>query len=139
MISLASAMTDSKGRHARAWLFFDAECAFCTRIAACLRRPMRRRGLALAAMQDPRVPELLGIPPRDVKQAIRLVLTSGQQYVGADAVLAIATEFWWARPVVVIFQVPCVLHAARRGYRWAAHLRGCSAQASHPQTVIEPL
>jgi len=26
VISLASEMTDSKGRHARGWLFFDAEC-----------------------------------------------------------------------------------------------------------------
>ena len=29
MISLTSEFTDSKGRHARGWLFFDADCAFC--------------------------------------------------------------------------------------------------------------
>src|SRR5712672_2168387 len=28
MISLASEFTDGKGRHARGWLFFDAECGF---------------------------------------------------------------------------------------------------------------
>ena len=33
MISLASEYTDGKGRHAKGWLFFDADCAFCTRIA----------------------------------------------------------------------------------------------------------
>ncbi len=32
MISLVSEYTDGKGRHARGWLFFDAECKFCTRI-----------------------------------------------------------------------------------------------------------
>jgi len=36
MISLASEMTDRKGRHARSWLFFDAECEFCTRTAGWL-------------------------------------------------------------------------------------------------------
>jgi hypothetical protein len=28
MISLASEFTDAKGRHARGWFFFDAECGF---------------------------------------------------------------------------------------------------------------
>jgi len=55
MISLASEMTDSKGRHARGWLFFDAECKFCTGIAMWLAAPMNRRRLAVAALQDPRV------------------------------------------------------------------------------------
>ena len=36
MISLVSEYTDGKGRHARGWLFFDAECKFCTRIARWL-------------------------------------------------------------------------------------------------------
>jgi len=139
MISLTSTLTDSKGRHARGWLFFDAECRFCTRIASFLRRPMRRRGLALAAMQDPRVPELLGIPPGQVKQAIHFVLTTGQRYMGADAVLAVARELWWGRPLIVISKVPGVLHAIRGLYRWTAHLRGCSAQAHHRGTTVEPL
>src|ERR1700722_3534528 len=33
MISLTSEFTDGKGRHARGWVFFDAECGFCTRLA----------------------------------------------------------------------------------------------------------
>ena len=55
MISLATEMTDSKSRHARGWLFFDAECEFCTRIAMRLVTPMHRRGMAVAPLQDPRV------------------------------------------------------------------------------------
>jgi len=49
VISLASEMTDRKGRHARGWLFFDAECEFCAGIATWLMGPMKRRGLGVAA------------------------------------------------------------------------------------------
>ena len=44
MISLVSEYTDGKGRHARGWLFFDAECKFCTRIARWLAPILERRG-----------------------------------------------------------------------------------------------
>ena len=61
MISLASEFTDGKGRHARGWLFFDAECRFCTRIARWLAPILQRRGLAVAPLQDVRVGALLGL------------------------------------------------------------------------------
>ncbi len=61
MISLVSEYTDGKGRHARGWLFFDAECKFCTRIARWLAPILERRGIALAPLQDPRVGALLGM------------------------------------------------------------------------------
>ena len=71
MISLASEMTDSKGRHARGWLFYDAECDFCTRIARFVAKPMRRRQLGVAPLQDPRVISLLGVPPDQLLLAVR--------------------------------------------------------------------
>ena len=45
MISLTSEMTDRKGRHARGWLFYDAECGFCTRVARWLARPLHKRSV----------------------------------------------------------------------------------------------
>src|SRR5207248_463511 len=54
MISLVSEYTDGKGRHARGWLFFDAECKFCTRIARWLAPILEKRGMALAPLQDAR-------------------------------------------------------------------------------------
>ena len=101
MISLASVMTDRKGPHARGWLFFDAECGFCTRIAVWLAAPMRRRGLALAPLQDPRVAALLGLSRDELLQAIRFVFGDGRQCSGADALLAVASELWWAQTVGV--------------------------------------
>ena len=128
MISLASEMTESKGRHARGWLFFDAECEFCTRIARWLRDPMKRRGLAATPLQDPRVAPLLGLSPDQLRRAIRFVLTDGQRYVGAEAVLAVVREVWWSPPLAFLSKVPGALLVMHAGYRWAARRRRCPAQ-----------
>jgi predicted DCC family thiol-disulfide oxidoreductase YuxK len=130
MISLTSEMTDGKGRHARGWLFFDAECEFCTHIAAWMEGPMRRRGLAVAPLQDPRVGALLGLSPQELLRAIRYLSTDGTQYSGADALVALAREFWWARPLIWMSQIPGGARVMRAGYRWVARQRKCHAQAS---------
>jgi predicted DCC family thiol-disulfide oxidoreductase YuxK len=128
VISLASEMTDRKSRHARGWLFFDAECEFCTRIAGWLARPIRQRGLALAPLQDPRVSALLGITREELLPAIRFVSADGNQHRGADALLALARELWWARPLLWLAKIPGSLPAMRLAYRWVAHTRRCQAQ-----------
>jgi predicted DCC family thiol-disulfide oxidoreductase YuxK len=87
MISLISEMTDTKGRQARGWLFFDEECKFCSRLAARLQTPMRRRGLDVAPLQDPRVATLLGVSRQELLQSIRYAASGGNQYSGAEALV----------------------------------------------------
>ena len=126
MISLASEMTDGKGRHARGWLFFDAECEFCTRTVMWLIPAMKRRGLAVAALQDPRVGALLDLSREELRRTIRFVLDDGTQHQGADAVFAVARELKW--PVRWMSRTPGILPAARAAYRWVARRRRCPAQ-----------
>jgi predicted DCC family thiol-disulfide oxidoreductase YuxK len=132
MISLTSDMTDGKGRHARGWLFFDAECDFCRRIAAWLEPRMRRLGLATAPLQDPRVAALLGLSRQQLLRALRFV-ADGTQYLGADAVLAVAREFWWARPLVWVSGIPGAMAVLRAAYQWQANRRKCQAQLCAPR------
>ena len=127
MISLVSEWTDGKGRHARGWLFFDAECAFCTRIARWLAPSLERRGLALAPLQDPRVGALLGMSRRELLREMRLLMTDGTQVGGADACVALAHEIWWARPLVWLARIPGAMDLLRFGYAWVAARRQCSA------------
>lgn len=127
MISLASEFTDGKGRHARGWLFFDAECAFCTRTARWLRPILERRELAVAPLQDPRVGELLGLAKEDLLRELRFLLSDGSQFGGADAVLAVAREIWWGRPMVWLARIPGMMEQMRRGYYWFAGCRSCAA------------
>jgi predicted DCC family thiol-disulfide oxidoreductase YuxK len=123
-------MTDGKGRHARGWLFFDAECEFCIHIAAWMEAPMRRRRLAVAPLQDPRVGALLGLSRKELLRAIRYLSSDGNQYSGADALVALAREFWWARPVVWMARIPGGARVMRAAYGSLARQRRCHAQAS---------
>jgi predicted DCC family thiol-disulfide oxidoreductase YuxK len=127
MISLTSEFTDGKGRHARGWLFFDAECAFCTRIARRVAPMLERRGLAVAPLQDPRVGALLGLSREELLREIRLLLSDGRQFGGADACLALAREIWWARPLAWLAEVPGMMRLLRAGYQSIAMRRSCAA------------
>src|SRR6266436_6244643 len=101
MISLASEFTDGKGRHARGWLFFDAECGFCTRTARWLLPILERRGLEVEPLRD-----------------LRFLLSDGSRYGGADAVVAVAREIGWAWPLVWLAKIPWMMGRLRRGYYW---------------------
>jgi predicted DCC family thiol-disulfide oxidoreductase YuxK len=127
MISLTSEFTDGKGRHARGWLFFDADCPFCTRIARWLLPILEKRGLDVAPLQDPRVGALLGLSRAELMREMRFLLSDGSQYGGADAVLALAREIWWTRPVVWFAKLPGMTEALRSAYRRIAARRKCAA------------
>jgi predicted DCC family thiol-disulfide oxidoreductase YuxK len=127
MISLVSEYTDGKGRHARGWLFWDAECKFCTRIARWLSPILQKRGLELAPLQDPRVGALLGMSAEELMYEMRLLLSDGSQFGGADAAVALAREIWWGRPLVWISKIPGMMEVLRKGYRWVAANRKCAA------------
>jgi predicted DCC family thiol-disulfide oxidoreductase YuxK len=129
MISLASEFTDGKGRHARGWLFFDADCGFCTQIARWVAPILERRGLAVAPLQDVRVAALLGLPHAELMREMRVLLADGRQYGGADAAVALAREIWWARPLVWAAKIPGMMSWLRAGYRWIASRRRCAAQS----------
>jgi predicted DCC family thiol-disulfide oxidoreductase YuxK len=127
MISLVSEYTDGKGRHARGWLFFDAECKFCTRIARWLAPILERRGMALAPLQDPRVGDLLGLSREELMLEMQFLLSDGSRFGGADAAVALAREIWWAWPLVWVSRIPGMMEILRKGYRWIAGRRSCAA------------
>lgn len=140
MISLTSEFTDSKSRHARGWLFYDADCNFCVKIARVIAPSLQKRGFALAPLQDPRVGPLLGIPRSELLLEIRLLLADNQQFGGADAAVALAKEIWWALPLVRLAAIPGVMNVFRRSYRWVAAHRKCtaaSAKCAVPPSRVE--
>jgi|SRR5215470_16890572 len=135
MISLTNEYTDGKGRHAKGWLFFDAECGFCTRIARWVAKPLEERRLGVAPLQDPRVSLLLGMTRDELLRELRFLDEQGALHGGARALLAVAREIAWARPLIWISRIPGMDAALDAGYRWVAAQRNChSIQCS----VAEP-
>jgi predicted DCC family thiol-disulfide oxidoreductase YuxK len=135
MISLANEYTDGKGRHAKGWLFFDAECGFCTRTARWIAPVLGRRGMAVAPLQDPRVGALLGISREVLLRELRFLLSDGKQYGGANAVVAVARQIWWARPLVWFAKLPGAMKLLHAGYRWVAAQRSCAA-TNHTECTV---
>jgi predicted DCC family thiol-disulfide oxidoreductase YuxK len=125
MISLMSEYTDRKGRHAKGWLFFDVDCAFCTRVARWLAPILARRGFAVASLQDLRVGALLGLTHQQLLRELKFLSSDGTQYGGADAVVAVACQIWWARPLVWFSKIPKSMNLLHSGYRWFARQRSC--------------
>ena len=131
MISLANEYTDGKGRHAKGWLFFDAECGFCTRIARWVVKPLQRRRIGVAPLQDPRVASLLGMTREELLRELRFLDSDGTVYGGAKALLVLAREIAWARPLLWLSRVPGMDAGLDAAYRWVAAQRNChSAQCS---------
>jgi predicted DCC family thiol-disulfide oxidoreductase YuxK len=128
MITLADEFTDRKERSARGWLFFDAECRFCTHMARWLAPILRRRGLGVAPLQDPRVGALLGMPRGELLKELRFLMSDGTHAGGANAVLAVAREIWWARPLIWLAALPGMMSMLDAAYRWVAARRGCSSE-----------
>jgi predicted DCC family thiol-disulfide oxidoreductase YuxK len=128
MISLISELTDSKGRRAsRGWVCFDRSCSICTALASRFERTIEKRGFGMAALQDPRVATLLGVPSDQLLREMRVVTANNKLYSGADAIVFLARQIWWAWPVYAAAQLPGMQHVLQAGYRWFADHRNCSS------------
>jgi predicted DCC family thiol-disulfide oxidoreductase YuxK len=126
MISLSAEMTDTKGRRAvRGWIFFDRDCSVCTSLVRRFRRTFEKRGFGLAALQDPRVAALLALPPEDLLREMRVITNEGEIHGGAEAVVYLARQVWWAWPLYAAAQLPGVPRILDAGYRWFADHRPC--------------
>src|SRR5690349_20173779 len=128
MISLSAEMTDAKGSHAeRGWVCFDRDCSLCASLVRRFRRPCEKRGFGFAALQDPRVAALLDLPSEQLLREVRVVTTEGRMYGGADAIVYLAKQIWWAWPLFAAAQIPGALQVLAAGYRWVADHRSCSS------------
>lgn len=126
MISLSSEITDTKGRHAaRGWVCFDRDCSICTSLARRFRRTLETRGFGLAALQDPRVQALLALPTEDLLREMRVATGDGEIYGGADAIVFLARQIWWAWPLYAAAKLPGVPRILNACYRWFADHRTC--------------
>jgi hypothetical protein len=56
---------------------------------------------------------------------MRVLTSDGRDLGGADAVIFLGRQIWWAWPFVALAQLPRMHKLLDRGYRWFAAHRGC--------------
>jgi len=126
LIGLVGDCLDARGRPAQGWLFFDAECDFCTRSVRWCAPVLEKRGIVFLPLQDPRVAAVWGLGREELLRELRFLLPDGTESHGAGAVLAAAARVWWARPLVWLGSLPGMKNLLEGGYRWVVLRRNCA-------------
>jgi len=113
----------------RGWVFYDADCSFCSSLARWLEPTLLRRGFHCAAMKEPWVGIVLGLSREELLRELRVRAAHGEVLGGADALIYVARHIWWAWPLYALAQVPSPRDLFRAAYRWFATHRHCVAFA----------
>ena len=109
----------------RGWILYDGDCPSCTASARRFDRIFRRRGFLFLALQTEWVMPQLGLEPGAPLKEMHVLTSAGQDIAGANAVIFLAHQIWWAWPVVAFAKLPGMHELLDRSYRWMAAHRGC--------------
>jgi predicted DCC family thiol-disulfide oxidoreductase YuxK len=107
---------------ARGWLLYDGTCGACSNLARGFRRRLETLGYQSIPMQTPWVVQQIGAGTNPGE--ILLLLPDGKLLGGVDAILEIARQIPWARPLAWVAQRCFLLRILRRLYRGFANHRG---------------
>jgi predicted DCC family thiol-disulfide oxidoreductase YuxK len=116
-------MTDRK--EFAGWVFYDGRCGLCTGSVRRFGRLLRRHHFALAPLQAPWVIKRLALTHDELLLEMRLLTRDGDLLGGADALMAIARQIWWLRPVAWLARIPLARVWMRKAYRQLALRRYC--------------
>ena len=101
-------------------VLFDADCGFCQRAVALLKRLDRGGRLAFTALQTPGAPARFGITEDQAYEQLWALDRSGRRSGGAQAVATAADVALGTRALERALRVRLLRRAADRGYRWVA-------------------
>ena len=105
-------------------LIYDANCGFCRRWVARLKRWDRRDRIRLLPLQDPSAPALARRPRAELERAAHLVRADGTILSGAWAareVFAYVPGGWLP---LALLHLPGAMAVADRAYRWISRTWG---------------
>lgn len=105
-------------------LIYDANCGFCRRWAARLKRWDCQDRIRLLPLQDPGAPALARRPREELERAVHLVRTDGAVFAGAWAAREALAYLPGGRLLRAPLHLPGAMAVADRVYRWAARTWG---------------
>ncbi|HSP45398.1 MAG TPA: DCC1-like thiol-disulfide oxidoreductase family protein [Chthoniobacterales bacterium] len=119
----------------RGWIFYDRDCSLCRRLALRFEKVFERRGFRFEALQEEWVQRGLNLTRDEALEEMRVLMSAGEIFGGADAVVALAREIWWATPLAMIARIAPVQALLDRLYRWVAGHRTCAIQPTHSRGI----
>jgi len=127
----------------RGWVLYDADCGFCTRWAWRMMYFVGPRGFHLAPLQAPWVRPALKLSSDELLEELRVLTAEGAVYGGVDAMLYLAKQIPWSRPLARTARLPGVKPLLDAVYRWIARhrhtlSRTCGLGRSSPGETTRP-
>lgn len=122
-----AATTGNETTEPTGWIFFDAECRFCTAGRRRWGRIFERRGFVWLPMQTPGTAERLGIAPALLLAEMWVLPAGGSPLHGIGAWIRLMRHVWWLKPLAVVLDLPGIRGLAQTTYRWIARNRYCIA------------
>jgi alginate O-acetyltransferase complex protein AlgI len=125
MISELTEITEAaEAVSSRGWIFYDRDCSFCRELALRFENAFAKRGFYFEPLQHEWVQRRLNMTGEEALEEMRVLTKTGEIFGGADAVIFLSRQLWWARPLAFLARLPFV--HAQRLYRWVAAHRTCA-------------
>ena len=109
------------------WICYDGDCAFCRRWLRRVEPPLLRRGFGFVSLQTPWVKAKLNVPEVELLKQMRLMVSDGRMFGGADAAVVLARYVWWLWPLWIISKIPGTMPIIRATYRVIAKNQHCAS------------
>lgn len=126
-----------KAEH-RGWVLYDGECRLCMDLAARFEAIIRRAGFTLLPLQSETGRKLLANRSGDLLREMAVVDQDGEVRDGAEAVLFLARQFRWTRPLPALAALPGGRKVADALYRRIAANRHCYGGACATRRSLVP-
>ncbi len=127
MISELTETTEAaEGVRSGGWIFFDEDCSSCRDAALQFEPVFAKRGFQFEPLQRTWVHERLNLTRDEALTEMRVLTSAGQVFGGADAVIFLARQLWWAAPFAFIARSPFIHRWLDRIYKWIAAHRTCA-------------
>jgi predicted DCC family thiol-disulfide oxidoreductase YuxK len=113
-----SSIPTSKG-----WVLYDDACGFCRRWMPFWAPVIRRRGYAMAPLQEAWVREKTGKGEAFLMEDLTLLFPDGRLIQGADVYRHLMSCIWWTYPLFLLASAPGLRGIFNWGYRTFARNR----------------
>lgn len=127
MISERTEITEPpESASSRGWIFYDDNCGFCRNLALWFENFFAARGFHFEPLQREWVRQRLNLTEEQAREEMRVLTSTGEVFGGADAMILLARQIWWAVPLAWLARLPSVQAMLHRLYRWVAAHRTCA-------------
>lgn len=137
MISELTEITESpEAASFRGWILYDAACRSCSDLALRFENFFAARGFHFEPLQREWVQQRLNLTKEQALEEMRVLTSKGEVFGGADAVILLARQIWWAAPLTWLARWPLVHASLQRLYRWIAARRTCAISGAAAPSFV---